>query len=134
MNAVGAITLTLLNLLAAGVVICFGFLDNRHSGKKTWNLRPERRTPVYLAIAIFLCNLLFCVREVKELQEMDGAEEVQGRSTCVALNQITWWGIRSSFYLQADVRCLASTCSYRDTRVLYSRRCYLPRMATLTCP
>jgi hypothetical protein len=129
MNAVGAITLTLLNILAAGVVICLGFLDNRHSGKKTLNLRPERRTPVYLAIAIFLSNLLFCVREIKEMQGMDNGEvEVQGTSDCIAVNQVTWWGRHPSVRLVLRNRGLASTFNYYGPCVLYGWWCYFQSM------
>jgi hypothetical protein len=94
LTAVGTITLTSFNILSAGVVCCLIFLDNRHTGKKVWQIKPERRMPLYLATTVLISNIIFCVREVIEIPQDSGVQvNVSPGSECVALNQASWWGI-----------------------------------------
>jgi len=51
------ITVTSFNLLTAVLVSCLVLLDNRHTGVSFWKLQPERRTPIYLAMSIFVSNV-----------------------------------------------------------------------------
>ena len=91
---VWALTLTSLNLLSAGLVIGFVFFDNHRGGWRGWIIPPERRTPISVAIAVFAANVIFCVREVGEMDVLNKGEVADGPSSrCAGYNELSWLGI-----------------------------------------
>ena len=96
------ITITSFNLLSAVLVSCLVLLDNRHTGASRWKLRPECRTPIYLAVSIFVSNVIFCVREVEGIivsRPVPNGETMSPiMPSCAAFNEGSWWG-NSSLHL-----------------------------------
>jgi len=90
------ITITSFNLLAALLVSCLVLRDNRHTGMSRWKLLPERRTPIYLAVSIFVSNVIFCVREAEGMIALRPAPNGETESgimpSCAAFNEGSWWG------------------------------------------
>ena len=93
------ITITSFNLLAALLVSCLVLRDNRHTGMSRWKLLPERRTPIYLAVSIFVSNVIFCVREAEGMIALKPAPNGETGSlimpSCAAFNEGSWWGTLS---------------------------------------
>jgi len=96
------ITITSFNLFSAALVSCLVLLDNRHTGVSRWKLQPERRTPIYLAVSIFISNVIFCVRGAEGMIVLrPGANGETGSlimAGCAGFNEGSWWG-NSSLHL-----------------------------------
>ena len=90
------ITITSFNLVSAVLVSCLVLLDNRHTGVSLWKLQPEGRTPMYLAVSIFVSNIIFCVREAEAMIVLrpgpNGETGSLNTPSCAAFNESSWWG------------------------------------------
>lgn len=97
---VAAITLTVFNAVAAGIVVLFVLLDN-HRQQKSWlKISCERRTPLYLAISLLISHIVFTTREFLETGSVNPQTSGDSLETipeaCVAANESSWWGISHS--------------------------------------
>jgi hypothetical protein len=94
---IAAVSLTLFNAFAAGLVVALAVRDNIVQ-EKTWALIWERRLPVYLAVSILLSHAVFSAREFFEFGAIVSSESVTSPG-CVAVNELSWWGERLSSVL-----------------------------------
>lgn len=87
------LSLTSFNLFSAGLVVLLVFLDSRKSGWRGFTVPSERRTPVYLAVSILAANVIFCIREVGEINALasDGATDALAFD-CTVYNELSWLG------------------------------------------
>jgi hypothetical protein len=94
---IAAITLTIFNALTAGLTLFFTLRDNYHQQRSWWRLSWDRRLPVYLACSILVSNVVFVAREFLEmgaiLPSTSGNSQAVTSQNCVAMNEISWWGI-----------------------------------------
>ena len=94
---ISAITLTIFNGIAAGLVIIVLLYDNLQQRKNWLSISWERRTPLYLAISILLSQIVFATREFLEIGSLipSSSGDTQGAISeqCIAANEATWWGI-----------------------------------------
>jgi len=92
---VSVIALTIFNAFSAGLVCILIVIDNLRY-KKSWKkLAHERRTPFYLAIAIFVSSIVFGIREFVLMGSgipFTSEVPVAPSQTCIALNETCWWG------------------------------------------
>jgi len=88
------LSLTSFNLLSAAFVVLLVFLDSRQSGRGSLNVPTERRTPFYLAISIFAANVIFCIREVGEINTLSSDKATDTLAfDCTVYNELSWLGI-----------------------------------------
>ena len=97
---VAAITLTSFNAVAAGLVVALVLMDNFRQSKSWLNIYWERRIPLYLGLCILFAQIVFITREFVEMgltDSLSSKDSVAGASqNCIAMNQISWWGISAS--------------------------------------
>jgi hypothetical protein len=93
---IAAITLTVFNSLAAGLVILFVILDNCHQQQSWFRIPWEGRMPISLAISVLVSNLIFIARESLELGSLDSAATgdngTKESQKCIAANEASWLG------------------------------------------
>src|SRR5579871_310932 len=94
---ISAITLTIFNGVAAGLVVTVALFDNYQQRKTLLSISWERRTPLYLGITILLAQIVFAARELLEIGSLvpttaDHAQAVIS-GECLAANQASWWGM-----------------------------------------
>ena len=91
---VAAIILTVVNAVAASIVLLLVCVDNHRQQKSWWRLSWERRTPFYLATSIVISHIVFATREILEMTPTtsntvgDGVPQI-----CIAANESSWWGM-----------------------------------------
>jgi hypothetical protein len=99
---IAAISLTVFNGVAAGLVILLSLVDNyRHT--RSWSrISIERRAPLYLAVCILVSHVVFAVREFLELGSGIPVSGEAGTSSqlCTATSESSWWC--TAFCLKAN--------------------------------
>lgn len=100
---VATITLTISSGVAAVAVLCLVLLDN-YRQRNTWTkLSWRRRTPVYLAVSVFLSQAALAVREFLEMGSIVSDASNKGASgECIIANQVSWWGM-TEYTCQSDI-------------------------------
>lgn len=92
---VSVITLTLLNGVAAGLVLVLALVENYRQRRGFLNIAHERCTPLYLAVAILFSTAVFAVREFMEAGSgipFITTDSISPSASCIALHQTSWWG------------------------------------------
>ena len=91
---VAAIILTVFNAVAGAIVLLLVCIDNYRQQKSWWRLSWERRTPFYLSISILTSNIVFVIREIREMTPITSNTVGDGvPQLCIAANQSSWWGM-----------------------------------------
>jgi hypothetical protein len=135
---IAAITLTVLNGVAAGLVLILALLDNYNIRKSWTNISYERRLPIYLASAILLGQVEFTVREILQMGSViplvsnDAGPPSQ---TCIAVNEASWWG--TSLYESSNESNMVPDCgidseSRFHSIIYYLQRKYAPFIANIS--
>jgi hypothetical protein len=101
---IAAISLTIFNGFAAGLVIILTLVDNyRH--QKSWSrISIERRAPLYLAVCILFSHVVFAVREFLQLGSGIPVSGEAGTSSqlCTATSESSWWGTAFRFKVNSS--------------------------------